>query len=471
MVNTSQNAICAAQNAQASLAPALGPFRPAGEGVNSHKQHVDNWTPPASTPHVPQVPCARPFAPLFSPARYKVFYGGRGGAKSWAFARALLLRAASRPVRVLCAREFQVSIGDSVHRLLSDQIDALGLQSMFTVQQNSITSSCGSLFIFKGIRKNIREIKSLEGVDVCWVEEAESVSKESWDILIPTIRKSGSEIWVSFNPGTPDDDTYRRFVKETPDNAVVVKVGWEDNPWLPDTLREEKDYCQRVAPDAYMHIWGGEPLVISDAQVFKGCYVVEPFETPEDARFFHGCDWGFANDPATLLRLFIKDNWLHVDQEAYGIGVELDDIPEFFDRVPTARKWPIKADNSRPETISHVRRKGFDIKGAAKWGGSVEDGLAVLKGFEGIRVHPRCKHTADEMRLYKYKVDRVTDDVLPILVDAHNHCIDAMRYALDGYIRGRGPMKINPGILQRTAASLTRAARFARNMGRRGQRI
>lgn len=461
-----KNAVSGAKNSRPIPTHGSGGFGAVGARVNRGKQHVSTIAMPPSAwdegMALPEVEFAPAFAPLFSPARHKVFYGGRGGAKSWAFARALLLKAAETPLRVLCAREFQVSIADSVHRLLSDQIDALGLQHLFTVQQNSITSACGSLFIFKGIRKNIREIKSLEGIDICWVEEAESVSKESWDILIPTIRKQGSEIWVSFNPGTPDDDTWKRFVLNPQPGAVVVKVGWEDNPWFPATLREEMEYCRRTNPDAYAHTWGGEPLTISDAQIFKGRYVVEPFETPEDARFYHGTDWGFAKDPTTLVRCFVKDNWLHIDQEAYGIGVELDEIPELFDAVPTARKWPIKADNSRPETISHVRRKGFNITAAAKWGGSVEDGLAVLKGFEGIRVHPRCKHTADEMRLYSYKVDRVTGDVLPIIVDANNHIIDALRYALDGYIKGRGPLKINPGILHRTASALSRAARNLR---------
>lgn len=388
------------------------------------------------------------FAPLFQSARYKVYYGGRGGAKSWAFARALLVKTATRPLRVLCARELQVSIADSVHRLLSDQVDALSLGALFTVQKASITSTPGAEFLFKGLRHNAQEIKSLEGIDICWVEEAQSVSKDSWDLLIPTIRKSGSEIWISFNPGGPDDETWKRFVVSPPDGAIVQKVGWEDNPWFPDTLRAEMEYCRRVDADAYAHIWGGEPKVISDAQIFKGRYVVEPFETPADARFFHGTDWGFAQDPTVLVRAFVVANSLHIDAEAYGVGVELDETPQLFDSIPTARQWPIKADSARPETISHVKRKGFQISAAEKWSGSVQDGLAVLKSFERIVVHPRCKHVAEEMRLYSYKVDRVTGDVLPIIVDAHNHCIDALRYAFDGYIKGQGPMRINPAILQ-----------------------
>lgn len=389
------------------------------------------------------------FEPLFSPYRYKVFYGGRGGAKSWAFARALVLLSTTRDVRVLCAREFQVSIKDSVHRLLTDQIESLGFLNQFEITKTEIRSRAGSEFIFKGLRHNASEIKSLEGVDICWVEEAHSVSKDSWDLLTPTIRKENSEIWVSFNPGSPDDETYKRFVLNPPDNSVVIKVGFQDNPWFPETLRAEMEFCRRADPEAWDHIWNGNPKVLSDAQVFLRKYVIEPFETPSDARFFHGADWGFAKDPTVLVRAFVKDNHLYVDHEAYGIGVELDETPQLFDSIETARKWDIKADSSRPETISHIAKKGFKIKAAKKWSGSVADGLAALKSFEKIVVHPRCKHTADEMRLYSYKVDRVTGDVLPVLVDAHNHCIDALRYAFDGYIRGKGPIEISDDALRR----------------------
>lgn len=390
---------------------------------------------------------AEKFRPLISPARYKVFYGGRGSGKSWTFAQILLCLSLQRKLRILCAREFQISIADSVHRLLCDQISALGLDQFFTITKTQITSSAGSEFIFKGIRHNAQEIKSLEGVDICWVEEAQSVSGESWNLLIPTIRKEGSEIWISFNPGLPDDETYQRFVVSPPEHAVVVKVGWEDNPWFPDTLRQEMEYCRSIDTEAYAHIWGGEPRVISDAQVFKGRYEVAPFDTPDDARFFHGADWGFAQDPTALVRMFVQDDCLYIDAEAYGVGVELDELPAFFDSIATSRKWPIKADGARPETISHMCRKGFRVSAAKKWAGSVEDGVSLLKGFRRIYIHPRCKHTADEFRLYSYKVDKNNGDVLPILVDAHNHIIDAARYALDGYVKSAS-LNINPAILK-----------------------
>ena len=677
-------------------------------------------------------------AGLMKPARYKVTYGGRGAGKSFTIASWLDIYGVKRPIRVLCAREYQVSIRDSVHRLLADRIAALGLSQFYTVTQTSIIGTNGTEFIFKGLHHNAQEIKSMEGVDICWVEEASSVSAESWDVLIPTIRKPGSEIWLSFNPLSPDDATWTRFVKNPPPGAWVQKVLYSDNPWFPAVLDEERRHLQEIDPELYQHIWLGEPRTISDAQVFKGRYFVQEFETPKDARFFQGADWGFACldgntviitengnkllknvrpgdkvltregyktvihaqsrgirsvyavdcgyknciiatedhriltadgwreirdlretetlcmtkssltarfikgiltvstriisignmgenareqaftaqygntitgkfrkattfiismatrlitalrtcrvyqkanirksiiktsweafqksnrregaiqkktgqseerkhlqphkngggfaqsagslsrlqtfiknfvphnaesaktpatvkkntlvngavkflqrlltvvekpvqknvrinlqslgeaevfditvengeyfangvlvhncDPTTLVRCFIRGNVLYVDREAYGVGVELDETPQLFDSIDTARKWPIKADSARPETISFMKRQGFKIEAAKKWSGSVEDGLAVLKSFDKIIIHPRCVHAADEFYKYSYKVDKNNGDVLPVIVDANNHIIDALRYSIDGYIHRGGGMKIN----------------------------
>jgi len=377
------------------------------------------------------------FKPLFKPKRYKTFHGGRGGAKSWGLARALVIMAASKRLRVLCTREVQNSIKDSVHKLLKDQIEMLGLNPWFRITNETITSACGSEFLFKGLRFDPLGIKSTEGVDICWVEEAQSVSADSWDILIPTIRKEGSEIWVSFNPGEEKDPTYQRFVVNPPDDSITVEVNYYDNPYLPDTLRKEMEYCKRVDYEAYEHIWLGKPKSISEAVIFKQRYRVEAF--PDDLwqqadRLFFGADFGFANDPSTLIRMFMLGTKLYIEYEAYGVGVELDEMAQFYDSIPEARRWPIKADSARPETISHIGRQGFSIDAAAKWKGSVEDGITYLKGFEEIIIHERCKHTADEFRLYSYKVDKKTNEILPVIVDAHNHCIDAIRYGLDGYI-------------------------------------
>ncbi|WP_039660061.1 MULTISPECIES: PBSX family phage terminase large subunit [Pantoea] len=377
------------------------------------------------------------FKPLFQPKRYKTFHGGRGGAKSWAAARALVIMAASKKLRILCTREVQNSIKDSVHKLLKDQIEMLGLNPWFRITNESITSASGSEFLFNGLRFDPLGIKSTEGVDICWVEEAQSVSSDSWAILIPTIRKEGSEIWVTFNPGKESDPTYQRFIVTPPDDSITVEVNYYDNPYLPETLRKEMEYCKRVDYEAYEHIWLGKPKSISDSVIFRNRYRVEAF--PDDLwqqadRLFFGADFGFANDPSTLIRMFMIDTRLYIEYEAYGVGVELDEMPQFYDSIPEVRKWPVKGDNSRPETISYLARQGFSIDAAAKWKGSVEDGVTHLKGFEEIIIHERCKHTADEFRHYSYKVDKKTGDILPIIVDKFNHCIDAIRYGLDGYI-------------------------------------
>lgn len=345
--------------------------------------------------------------------------------------------AASKKLRILCTREVQNSIKDSVHKLLKDQIEMLGLNPWFKITDEKIISSCGSEFLFKGLRFDPLGIKSTEGVDICWVEEAQSVSSDSWAILIPTIRKEGSEIWVTFNPGEESDPTYQRFIVTPPDDSITVEVNYYDNPYLPETLRKEMEYCKRIDYEAYEHIWLGKPKSISDSVIFRNRYRVEAF--PDDLwkqadRLFFGADFGFANDPSTLIRMFMIDTRLYIEYEAYGVGVELDEMPQFYDSIPEVRKWPVKGDNSRPETISYLARQGFSIDAAAKWKGSVEDGVTYLKGFEEIIIHERCKHTADEFRHYSYKVDKKTGDILPIIVDKFNHCIDAIRYGLDGYI-------------------------------------
>ena len=376
------------------------------------------------------------FEGLLRPMRYKVRYGGRGGMKSWSFSKALVFLSTIYPLRILCAREFQSSIADSVHRLISDQITILGLQAFFTITRTSITSVIGGEFIFKGLQRSIQEIKSTEGVDICWVEEAQNTSSNSWKILIPTIRKEKSEIWVSYNPENKEDPTHQRFVVNTPPDTDVKKVNWSENPHFPDTLNKERLYMLEVDPEAYEWVWEGNCRLISDAQILKGKFEVTDFDDPPgDTRLYYGADFGFSQDPSTIIRMWIADSCLYISHEAYGVGIELDDMPEFYNQVPGAEIWPIKADNARPETISHIKRRGFNISAALKWPGSIEDGITVLRSFKKIYIHARCKHTAEEARLYSYKIDKQTEEVLPIVVDNHNHCWDAIRYALADMIK------------------------------------
>lgn len=207
---------------------------------------------------------------LFEPHRYKVLFGGRGGAKSWGIARALLILGAQRKLRILCAREIQKSIADSVHTLLRDQIAGLALAGRYEVLETAIRGTNGTEFLFAGLRHNVASLKSVEGCDIVWVEEAQTVSKDSWDTLIPTVRKDSSEIWLSFNPDLETDDTYKRFVLNPPPGALVVRVGWRDNPWFPDVLRIEKDHLEASDPAAYRHVWEGEPKSAIQGAIFAG---------------------------------------------------------------------------------------------------------------------------------------------------------------------------------------------------------
>lgn len=382
------------------------------------------------------------FQELFKPARYKTYYGGRGSAKSWSMAIALVVRMLQSPVRVLCTREFQNSIADSVHRLLSDTIERLGLLSAFVITRDSIKSKVGAQVLFKGLHHNIQEIKSTEGIDICWVEEAELVSDYSWDVLIPTIRNEGSEIWTSFNTRDETDPTYKRMVLNPPPGSVVRKVSFRDNPWFSKELRAEKDYCARVDADAYQWIWEGMPRQISDAQILRGKYKIEPFVPMVDVWDgpYYGADWGFSVDPSTLVKLWVWQRKLYIEAEVYGVGIEMDELPTRFADIADAKLHTIRGDNARPETISYLRNHGYpNIVGVDKWPGSVEDGIAHLRGaYEEIIIHPRCKHVAEEARLWSYKVDRLSGDVLPVVKEGHDHCWDAVRYALQPLITNSG---------------------------------
>ena len=374
------------------------------------------------------------FSELFEPARYKVYYGGRGKGASWSFARALLLLVMQKGLRVLCTREYQNSIADSVHRLLTDQIEQLGFSDYYEITRTDIKCpASGGMFIFEGLRHNPTKIKSMEGVDIAWIAEAEKTTAESLDILIPTIRAAGSEIWIEFNPDDEHDPIYKRFVVNQPDDAIVKHLTYRDNPWFPEALRREMEYDRRVDPDKYQWVWEGKTRRISDAIVLHGKYSVQPFNHGEGEieRYYFGADWGFAEDPTTLIRCYIVGNSLYIDYESYGVGVDIDATPALFDKVPGSRRWPIIADNARPETISYMARQGFRIVGSKKGKGSVEDGVQYLRSFEHIYIHPRCRHTADEAGSYSYKRDRTTGEVLPVIEDKHNHCIDALRYALE----------------------------------------
>lgn len=376
------------------------------------------------------------FNPPLGELRYRVAYGGRGSAKSWQFARALLLHGAQAKLRILCAREYQSSIKDSVHRLLTDQIVTLSLSGFYSVQQTGIFGKNGTEFLFKGMRRDVAEIKSTEGIDLCWVEEAEAVSEASWRVLKPTIRKPKSEIWVSFNPALASDPTYREFIEKPPSRSLVKLVTFRDNPWVPKELVEEAAELLRQDPEAYANVWEGEPWTRSNEAVLADRCTVDDFEPQAhwNGPYF-GADWGFAKDPSVLIRMWLADRRLYIEHEESGVQLDMDELARRFDRVPGAREHTIRADSARPETINEMVKRGFRIEGAPKWDGSVKDGIEHLRSYDRIIIHSRCKLTIQESRHYRYKTDPRTGDVLPKLIDAHNHTWDAIRYGLGPMIK------------------------------------
>jgi phage terminase large subunit len=387
-----------------------------------------------------QIPTA--FQPLFQPARYKAFLGGRGGGKSWGFSLALLVMGAQQKKRILCTREIQGSIRESVHKLLCTCIENHKLEKFYRITRDAIYGKNGTEFIFHGLKHDPQKIKSLEGVDICWVEEAQRISNESWDVLIPTIRKEGSQIWISFNPNLETDPTYQRFVINQRPNQLTVKVNYWDNRFFSKELRTEMEYQKEIDYDDYLHIWEGQCKTASDAQIFKNKYVVEDFDSPSSVTYYYGLDWGFSQDPTAVLRCFIVENDLYIDYEAGGRQVELDLTYKLIDTIPNAKNCVIRADSARPESISFVRRQGYRIESVHKWSGSIEDGIEHIRSFKKVHIHTRCMEVASEFVKYSYKIDRLSEDILPTIVDAHNHYIDALRYALQPMIKRKGKPKL-----------------------------
>jgi phage terminase large subunit len=380
------------------------------------------------------------FKPARGELRFRCAYGGRGSGKSFTFALMAAVWGYAEPLRILCTRELQNSIKESMHAEIKNAIETTPwLAAHYDIGEAFIRGKNGTEFIFKGLRHNISSIKSMAQIDLCIVEEAADVPRHSWQALLPTIRAEKSEIWAVWNPKNETDPIDEMMRKNPPPRAMAVEMQWRDNPWLPKELKEQRQYAQQVmSPEEYAWIWEGQYLTASDAQVLKGKWRVADF-TPEptwDGPYF-GADWGFSQDPTTLVKCWISGKTLYIEHEAYGVGVEITETPALFDSIPGSRNHVIRADSARPETISHMKRQGFNVVAAKKGAGSVEEGIMFLRSFAEIVIHTRCRHTQDEARLYSYKVDRLTGDVLPVLVDAHNHVMDAVRYALEPMIKKR----------------------------------
>lgn len=385
-------------------------------------------------------------------SRYKVIYGGRGSGKSWQIARVLILMCMMCKLKVLCAREFQLSIKDSVHTLLKEQIAAMKLPGWEVDVAEIRFKPTGSVFLFAGLWQNVEKIQSFEGVNITWVEEGQKVSDHSWKTLTPTIRTRPlggwptewpeSEIWVSFNPVEEDDPTAKRFLLQPPPDTIQIKVNWRDNPWLPNELRKEAEHLKRVDPEEYYHVWEGEFWSRADAQVFCKKWGVEPFKPGADwLGPFYGIDFGFSTTPTCIGKQWVYNDCLYVEKAYGGLRIDTVDLPAQLDQLPEVRANKggvlFNADSARPETINFLNNAGYCVRGADKWQGSVEDGISFLRSFNRIIIHPEATMAEHDARLYKYKVDKHTGVVLKEIVKKNDDYWDQGRYALEPLIKGK----------------------------------
>lgn len=401
------------------------------------------------------LPTAEWALPHLEPARYKGASGGRASGKSHFFAEMAVEAMVCDPtLRFVCIREVQRSLKFSAKSLIELKIRSMGVGEHFDVLTTEIRRRGGTgVMIFEGMQDHTADsLKSLEGFRRAWVEEAQSISQRSLDLLIPTIRADDSEIWFSWNPDQPEDPV-DAFFTEGDDGFVRTHCTYLDNPFVPDAMVTEAERMRATDPDAYAHIWLGEYDVKSDAKVLAGKYHIEDFDVPTSRLGvplwegpYHGADWGFAVDAQVLVRCWVGphpvhgDNCLYVEHESYWVKLGLDETPRRWrSDVPGSEEYVVRADSAQPGNVEYLSTHGYPkIEGVDKWKGSVEDGIAHLRQYDAIIIHTRCTHTAEEARLYSYKVDRHTGDVLPKIEDRHNHCIDAIRYALAPLIVRRG---------------------------------
>lgn len=375
-------------------------------------------------------------------ARYRGAYGGRGSGKTANFAkmtavRGMMFAQAGISGQIVCSREYMNSLDDSSMLEVKQAIRSEPwLSAYYEIGEKFIRSRNKRInYNFVGLRNNLDSIKSKAAILINWADEAENISELAWQKLIPTVRHPQSEIWVTWNPERDGSPTDFRFRKNQPDNSKIIELNYTDNPWFPDVLDRERVSDRKRLDDAtYRWIWDGAYRENSDAQVFGEKYEVKDFEVGKDWDGpYIGLDFGFSQDPTAMIRCWIAGDYLYIDHEATRVKLDIDQTPDFLKRhVPDCQKYVVRADSARPESISYLKRNGFPkIKACEKGKGSVEDGIAHIRSYQKVYIHPRCKNTLEEFRKYSYKVDRLSGDVLPDLVSGYDHLIDALRYALE----------------------------------------
>lgn len=381
--------------------------------------------------------------PLFEPMRYKVMFGGRGGAKSWGVARALIIQAARSQLRILCAREVQKSMKDSVHRLLKDQIKAMGYGHFFEVLDTEIRGKNGSLVLFAGLQSHtVDSIKSFEGVDRVWIEEGHGVSKKSWDTLIPTIRKPNSEIWVTLNPDMDTDDTYQRFIAAPSDDTWLCEVNWRDNPWFPEVLEQERLKAQRTDPESYEHIWEGKPRRVAEGAIYR--HEIDALfadnrvcDVPYDPIMPVHTVWDLGwNDAMTIIMLQVSP-----------MGVRVLDYIEDSNRTYAwyvteleKRQYRWGMDYLPHDGAACNPQTGISsIQTLKNLGRQVAEPLARIDPEEGIKqarmVFPRCyfdrlktARLVECLKRYRRAINQRTNEATGPLHDEYSHGADAFRY-------------------------------------------
>ena len=377
---------------------------------------------------------------LFQPHRYKVAYGGRGSGKSWGFARALLLQASNKPLRILCAREIQRSIRQSVHQLLTDQIQSLGLGPFYEVLESEIRGVNGSLFSFTGLANNtVESIKSYEGVQIVWCEEAQTISRKSWDILIPTIRKPDSEIWVSFNPNIDTDNTYQRFVVEPPENAKVVKINWQDNPWFPDVLEDERQHSLKTNPD-YANIWEGDCKAAVDGAIYSNeireaqegnRITTVPYDPMMKVHVVMDLGW---NDSMSVilcqkgisdLRIigYIEDD--HRTLDSYS--AQLKNLSYNWGTMFLPHDGQSKDFKHGISAEEIMKKLGWDIRIVPK--ADIESGIKLARmNFHRIYFDKSAQRLVECLKNYRRSINSATNEPGAPLHDEFSHGADAFRY-------------------------------------------
>lgn len=383
---------------------------------------------------------ARWTQPLWeSDKRYLGAKGGRASGKSHFFAeRAVDMLLCESDARIVCIREIQRSLKFSAKQLIEDKIKEMQIEHLFDIQLTEIRRREGSgLIIFQGMQDHTADsIKSLEGFDVAWCEEAQSLSARSIELLDPTMRKENAQLWFSWNPRNEDDAVETLFRDN--DRATLVHVNYLDNPFCPKPMKELAQSALERDPDRYNHVWLGDFERVSDTQVFHGKWKVDEFVPMKDwGGPYLGVDFGFRPDPLCAVKVWVHDEKLWIEQEAYGVNIEIDQTVDFIKAsIPDFERYTSRADSAEPKTISYLQRHGLPrMEGVKKWPNSVDEGIRFIRGFKSVIIHPSCKGAIDDFRGYAHKVDKHSGDILPDVIDANNHAPDAVRYAIAPLIK------------------------------------